>query len=489
MPLFKANSGATKDKKKKKPDGSTSSGTGEDMSIGAPYMVQHNFHVGFDKITGEFKGLPPAWQLLLTGSDISKEEQQENPQAVINTLKTYSKSIKKKADDKYMKVIESTEGISDDDAEDRGSGPKVELVETTPTTTPAKNDEVFKQEATTKVDNEVSKVTEDVAKVAVDKKPKDEPPVVAKRHKEKEQQPKMSDAEINEELRKLSSPGNALEKYETKKKVGSGASGSVVMARPKSCLDDVVAIKIMDLTNQPKKELLITEIEVMKTYRHENIVNFLDCYYVEENQELWVIMEFLDGGPLTDVVTETIMKEGQIAAVTRECLKALDFLHARSIIHRDIKSDNVLLGMNGRVKLTDFGFCAQLSNEQSKRQTMVGTPYWMAPEVVSRKHYGKKVDIWSLGVMIIEMLEGEPPYLNETPLKAIYKIATKGKPDIKNFNKLSPELQDFLNKSLEVDVDKRATAGDLLTHPFLEKSMELSTLRPLIVAAKQATGH
>eukprot|EP01136_Pigoraptor_vietnamica_P022580 Opistho-1_new@459 len=234
----------------------------------------------------------------------------------------------------------------------------------------------------------------------------------------------VTEANIMQRLAMIVSPGEPRKLFKDFHKIGQGASGCVYAAK-NAKTSKVVAIKEMNMAEQPRKELIINEILVMKAATHPNIVNYVDSYLVDGN--LWVVMEYMQGGSLTDVIDTTVLSETQMAAVCRESLQGLRHLHSKGIIHRDIKSDNVLLDIDGSIKLTDFGFCAQL-NEKSKRTTMVGTPYWMAPEVVKQKEYGPKVDIWSLGIMLIEMLEGEPPYLDEEPLKALYLIATNGTP-------------------------------------------------------------
>jgi len=295
----------------------------------------------------------------------------------------------------------------------------------------------------------------------------------------------MSEAQIMDKLRSVVSPDDPKLLYSTIKKVGQGASGHVYVAKTLST-GKKVAIKQMDLSHQPRKELIVNEILVMKESQHPNIVNFLESYLVKGN-ELWVVMEYMEGGALTDVIENNQLEEDQIASICLETCKGLGHLHSQSIIHRDIKSDNVLLDASGRVKITDFGFCAKLTDQKSKRATMVGTPYWMAPEVVKQKEYGAKVDIWSLGIMAIEMIENEPPYLDEEPLKALYLIATNGTPTLKKPEALSRELKHFLSVCLCVDVKSRASADELLEHEFLRKACSLSGLAALLRKAKPAS--
>ncbi|XP_072451482.1 serine/threonine-protein kinase PAK 3 isoform X2 [Chiloscyllium punctatum] len=514
----------------------------ERPEISLPSDFEHTIHVGFDAVTGEFTGIPEQWARLLQTSNITKLEQKKNPQAVLDVLKFYD-SKETVNNQKYMsftsgdihtaprlpsvpllyqpvrvyslmvpllkqyKCTEITDKpadgyiaanalntkiaseplvvppVSEDDDEDDDDddnmpppviAPRpehtksiftrsviepivpvapVKDVTTSPVTTPPEN-------ITTSLNSQLCRNTDKQRKKS-----------------------KMTDEEILEKLRSIVSVGDPKKKYTRFEKIGQGASGTVYTAIDIATGQEV-AIKQMNLQQQPKKELIINEILVMRENKNANIVNYLDSYLVGD--ELWVVMEYLAGGSLTDVVTETCMDEGQIAAVCRECLQALEFLHSNQVIHRDIKSDNILLGMDGSVKLTDFGFCAQITPEQNKRSTMVGTPYWMAPEVVTRKAYGPKVDIWSLGIMAIEMIEGEPPYLNENPLRALYLIATNGTPELQNPEKLSGVFRDFLNRCLEMDVERRGSAKELLQHPFLKFAKPLSSLTPLIIAAKEA---
>uniref|UniRef100_W5L2Z0 non-specific serine/threonine protein kinase n=1 Tax=Astyanax mexicanus TaxID=7994 RepID=W5L2Z0_ASTMX len=424
----------------------------ERPEISLPSDFEHTIHVGFDAVTGEFTGMPEQWARLLQTSNITKLEQKKNPQAVLDVLKFYD-SKETANSQKYMSF--TGENFTDEDENEAAPPPVI-----------APRPEHTKSVSTSYIY---------ISLTHINLSP-----------------PPCCPTCISYSLillllfsdclcvscvfiGSIVSVGDPKKKYTRFEKIGQGASGTVYTAIDIATGQEV-AIKQMNLQQQPKKELIINEILVMRENKP---------YLVGD--ELWVVMEYLAGGSLTDVVTETCMDEAQIAAVCRECLQALEFLHSNQVIHRDIKSDNILLGMDGSVKLTDFGFCAQITPEQSKRSTMVGTPYWMAPEVVTRKAYGPKVDIWSLGIMAIEMIEGEPPYLNENPLRALYLIATNGTPELQNPEKLSSVFRDFLNRCLEMDVEKRGSAKELLQHQFLKVAKPLSSLTPLILAAKEAT--
>ncbi|CAI4049300.1 hypothetical protein SKDZ_14G0350 [Saccharomyces kudriavzevii ZP591] len=315
----------------------------------------------------------------------------------------------------------------------------------------------------------------------------------------------MSTAEIMSKLKSVTVNADPSICFKVIEKAGQGASGSVYLAErthipiesnmielmnneiDEPQVGDKVAIKQMILSKQPRKELIVNEILVMKDSRHKNIVNFLEAY-LKTDDDLWVVMEFMEGGSLTDIIENSTtndtshspLTEPQIAYIVRETCQGLKFLHDKHIIHRDIKSDNVLLDTRARVKITDFGFCARLTDKRSKRATMVGTPYWMAPEVVKQREYDEKIDVWSLGIMTIEMLEGEPPYLNEDPLKALYLIATNGTPKLKYPETLSLEIKRFLSVCLCVDVRYRASTEELLHHGFFNLACDPTDLTSLL---------
>jgi len=202
-----------------------------------------------------------------------------------------------------------------------------------------------------------------------------------------------------------------------------------------------------------------------------------------------VIMEFCDGGCLTDILDEfaTIaLSEEQIAYCCRETLKGLVYIHDGNRIHRDIKSDNLLLTMKGEIKISDFGYAAQLGESKTKRNTIVGTPYWMAPELIRGQDYTNKVDVWSLGIMVMEMCEGEPPYMEFPPLRALFLITTKGIPGLKEPESWSDSFIDFTTKCVDIDFNERPSSHQLIAHPLMSTCCTPEEWVQAIVTAREA---
>ncbi|XP_064592874.1 serine/threonine-protein kinase PAK 3-like [Zonotrichia leucophrys gambelii] len=250
-------------------------------------------------------------------------------------------------------------------------------------------------------------------------------------------------------------------------------------------LQKQVAIKKIDLKGLRSKQLTVNEIMIMKRYRSPSVVNYLDSYLLGE--ELWLVMEFMDGGTLSDIISKTCLSEDHMAAICRECLQGLYFLHSNHVIHRDVKSGNILLRSDGSVKLADFGLSTQLTPEQSRRCSVAGTTWWLAPEMVTHQPYGPKVDIWSFGIVGIEMVEQGPPYWNRSPASVKLLIAVIGTPRLRHPHRFSPCLRDFLSHCLQTDEDQRWSAKELLKHPFVTTAKPASILVPLINSIKNQT--
>ncbi|MEN2495759.1 MAG: hypothetical protein MHMPM18_000350 [Marteilia pararefringens] len=285
-------------------------------------------------------------------------------------------------------------------------------------------------------------------------------------------------------LKNMSNQTTTVDKqYHTKIYINQGASGTVYSAT--SVVDrSRVALKVMDFKAQPKKNLLLQEIKIMKELKHENLVNFHDCFFEDNN--LTIVMELCSGGELTKVCQMIEMPEDSISYITDRSFRGLIYLHSQSIIHRDLKSDNILLNLDGGVKIADFGFCAKLKSDNEKRKTQVGTPYWMAPEIITKSTHNYTVDTWSMGIVIIEMFDANPPYMNLDPMAAMLRIAgSKRMPPIENKAAISPCGMDLLRKMLKYEAEERPMLADLANHAFLRlgDNMQMARFREIVQTA------
>ncbi|XP_063214894.1 serine/threonine-protein kinase 10-like [Chroicocephalus ridibundus] len=270
--------------------------------------------------------------------------------------------------------------------------------------------------------------------------------------------------------------------------LGDGAFGKVFKAQNK-VTGALAAAKVIETPSEEELEDYVVEIEILACCDHPNITKLLDALYW--NGRLWILVEFCAGGAVDAAILELEkgLTEEQIRAACKQLLLALQYLHGCKIIHRDVKAGNVLLTLDGDVKLADFGVSAKNSSTVQRRVSFIGTPYWMAPEVVQcetskESPYGYKADIWSLGITLIEMAEMEPPYHELNPLRVLLKIAKSQPPTLRHPKRWSEDFKDFLRKSLEKSPEARWSASQLLQHPFVAGISDKRPLRELVAEAR-----
>lgn len=268
----------------------------------------------------------------------------------------------------------------------------------------------------------------------------------------------------------LASP---LEVFEIVEKIGQGSYGEVFKCKDKRD-NTMAAVKVIPMDGDIAT--VQREIAILEQCHCDNIVAYKGSFHDDTN--LWIAMEYCDAGSVSDLIDicKVILDESEIAIIMAGTLRGLAYLHEQGKIHRDIKAANILVNARGEPKLADFGVSAQLTQTVGKRKTVIGTPYWMAPELIIADSYDTKADIWSLGITAIEIATGRPPHHNVHPMQALFMIPSKPAPKLPNPAAFSDEFNDFIAKCLQKDPTKRPSATQLLNHEFVKDAPVTLTL-------------
>ncbi|EGC29829.1 hypothetical protein DICPUDRAFT_158544 [Dictyostelium purpureum] len=253
--------------------------------------------------------------------------------------------------------------------------------------------------------------------------------------------------------------------YKDSDQVGKGGFGTVYFA--KSTKEKrLVAIKKMPHITKRQQQQNYREAAILAKCDHPNIVKLHTCH-IDKDSNLWIIMEFMEGGTFEEAAKAWKFNENNLAYVAKELLKGLQYLHENGMVHRDLKSANIMMSVEGKVKLIDFGLCEDV--QTSSPTHMVGSPFWMAPEMIQQKPHSTPVDIWSFAISLLEMANQRPPMM-ESAVKAMFTVATEGATGFDDPGIWSDCFKDFLSLCLKMDPAERATAADLLKHPFIKKA-------------------
>ncbi|EGC32729.1 hypothetical protein DICPUDRAFT_95210 [Dictyostelium purpureum] len=288
-------------------------------------------------------------------------------------------------------------------------------------------------------------------------------------------------------LEKLLNEGNPKEHYKNLDFEARGGFGSVFAAKnktPHSVMEkQMVALKKMPNKTNKQKRMNLSEIGFMKYCSHPNIAKFL-CSF-QKSDEFWLIMEFMEGGTLSQAIRNFKFCERKIAFVCREVLKGIEYLHSKNICHRDLKSGNIMISVKGEVKIIDFGLAIDF-NMEKEEINMCGSSYWMPPEQINGKFHSISADIWSFGICVVEMLDGRVPNY-DSRLRAMVTVATDGLKISQTERPLwSFEALDFVSQCLQFDPSKRSKAIDLLNHPFLQKACDIKEIMDILPALNMA---